>query len=253
MPPERLLAVALCLALAACAGTSSSRGSGPPSKEQDAAALQVKLGQEYLAKGELETAQEKLKRAIELDPLSVDAHTLLGVLNERIRRPEIAERFYRKAVELKAEDGNVNNNLGAFLCGQGRYDEAQRHFDVAINDPFYKTPAVAFANAGLCARQAGDVATAEAQFRRALDLDRTNLTALYEMASLSHGRGDNLRARAFLQRYEARQEADAALLVLGVRVESALGDQKAAAEYRQRLSERYPDFELPPDLATPQS
>lgn len=253
MQPERLLAVALSLALAACAGTPSSRSSGPPSKEQDAAALQVKLGQEYLAKGELETAQEKLRRAIELNPQSVDAHTLLGVLNERIRRPEIAERFYRRAVELKAEDGNVNNNLGAFLCGQGRYDEAQRHFDVAINDPFYKTPAVASANAGVCARQAGDAERAEQYFRRALDLDRTNLTALYEMAGLSHARGDNLRARAFLQRYEARQQADAALLVLAVRVETALGDQKAAAGYRQRLAELYPDFELPPDLATPQS
>jgi len=253
MQPDRLLVAAMVAVLAACAGAPASRGGGAPSKEQDAAALQVKLGQEYLAKGELETAQEKLRRAIDLDPQSVDAHTLLGVLNERIRRPEIAERFYRKAVELKAEDGNVNNNLGAFLCGQGRYDEAQRHFDVAINDPFYKTPAVAFANAGVCARQAGDSEGAEQHFRRALDLDRTNLTALYEMAGLSHGRGENLRARAFVQRYEARQQADAALLVLAVRVETALGDQQAADSYRKRLVELYPDFELPPDLATPQS
>ena len=78
MRPERLLAVALSLALAACAGAPSSRSSGPPSKEQDAAALQVKLGQEYLAKGELETAQEKLRRAIDLNPQSVDALRLVG-------------------------------------------------------------------------------------------------------------------------------------------------------------------------------
>jgi type IV pilus assembly protein PilF len=252
MRPDRLLAFALAAALAACAG-APSRSGGAPSKEQDAAALQVKLGQEYMAKGELETAQEKLRRAIELDPRSVDAHTLLAVLNERIRRPEIAERYYRKAVELKPEDGNVTNNLGAFLCAQGRYDEAQRQFELAINDPFYKTPAVAFANSGVCARQAGDSARAEAQFRRALELDRTNLTALYEMAGIAHGKGEHLRARAFLQRYEARAPADAALLLLGVRVETALGDSKAAQGYRQRLAEQYPDFDLPPDLATPQS
>lgn len=247
-----LIAVLLAAGLAGCA-SSPQRSSGAPSKQQDAAALQVKLGQEYMAKGELETAQEKLRRAIELDPRSVDAHTLLAVLNERIRRPEIAERYYRKAIALKPEDGSVNNNLGAFLCGQGHYEEAQKHFDAAINDPFYKTPAVAFANAGLCARQAGDVARAEAQFRRALDLDRTNTSALYEMAGIAHARGDNLRARAFLQRYEARAAADAALLVLGARVESALGDRKAAQSYLQRLGEQYPDFELPPDLAIPQS
>lgn len=252
MLPDRLLAVALALALGACSG-APTRSAGVPSKEQDAAALQVKLGQQYMAKGDLETAQEKLRRAIELDKNSVDAHTLLAVLNERIRRPEMAERYYRAAVKLKPEDGAVNNNLGAFLCGQGRLDEAQRYFDAAINDPFYKTPAVAYANAGVCARQAGEAERAEAQFRRALELDRNNLVALYEMAGLAHARGEHLRARAFLQRYEAKAAADASLLLLGIRVESALGDEKAAGEYRRRLADQYPDFELPSDLTTPRS
>ncbi|MCK7592975.1 type IV pilus biogenesis/stability protein PilW [Pseudomarimonas salicorniae] len=247
------LALPLCLLLAGCTGSPSRLGDGP-SREQDAAALQVKLGQEYMLKGELETAQDKLRRAIELDPNSVDANTLLGVLNERIRRPEIAERFYRRAVELKPGDGSVNNNLGVFLCAQGKYDEADTHFRAAVDDPFYRTPAAALANAGVCSRQAGQRDRAEDYLRRALELERGNLIALAELANISHSRGESLRARAFIQRYEARAEPDAALLLLGLKVERQLGDSKAAERYARQLRERFPDVELPSEeSSTPPS
>lgn len=249
---RKLVLAIASIALAACAA-SGQRPSDRPSSEQDAAALQVKLGQEYMAKGELETAQEKLRRALELDPKSIDANTLLAVLNERIRRPEIAERFYRRAVELKPEDGSANNNLGAFLCAKGRYDEAEEHFRRAIDDPFYRTPGAAFANAGVCARQAGRQDAAETYLRRALELDKGNLVALAEMANLSHLRGDDLRARAFIQRFEARAEPDAAMLLLALRVERKLGDGKAAERYEQQLRDRHPDVELPSESTTPSS
>lgn len=249
---RKLALLILCAGLCACAG-SDTRPSSRPSSEQDAAALQVKLGQEYMLKGELETAQDKLRRALELDPQSIDANTLLAVLNERIRRPEIAERFYRRAVELKPEDGSANNNLGAFLCAKGRYEEAEQHFRRAIDDPFYRTPGAAFANAGVCARQAGQQDSAETYLRRALELDKGNLVALAEMANISHLRGDDLRARAFIQRFEARAEPDAAMLLLALRVERKLGDGRAAERYEQQLRERHPDVDLPAESTTPSS
>lgn len=251
MRRNALLAL-VCLGLVAC-GAPSSRKSGPQAntQQQDAATLQVKLGQEYMLKGELETAQDKLRRALELDPRSVDANTLMAVLNERIRRPEVAERFYRRAVELKPEDGSVNNNLGVFLCARGKYDEAERHFKTAVEDPFYRTPAAAMANAGVCARQAGRIEVAERYLRRALELDRVNLIALSEMAILAHGRGEDLRARAFIQRFEARAEPGAELLLVAVQVERRLGDPGAASRYAEQLRERFPDVELPPEAANP--
>jgi type IV pilus assembly protein PilF len=251
MRPE-LLALLLFVGLGGCAG-GPQRGTEAPTSAQEAAALQVKLGQEYLRKGDLETAQDKLRRALQLDPRSVDGHTLLGILNERIRRPEVAEGFYRRAVELKPEDGSVNNNLGAFLCAQGRFAEADQHFRIAIEDPFYRTPAAALANAGLCSRQAGQLDAAEAYLRSALELDKANLLALAEMASISHARGDDFRARAFIQRFESHSEPDAALLLLGFRIEQRLGDSAAAERYAQQLRERFPDVELPSEPAPPSS
>ena len=130
---ERIACVAMLAVVAGCAGGAAGKR---PADDPDRAAaeLQVKLGQGYLNQGELETARDKLQRALELDPRSVDAHTLMGVLQERIGRLEIAEKHYRRAVELKPDGGAVNNNYGTFLCGSGRFAEAREYFDRAVQD-----------------------------------------------------------------------------------------------------------------------
>jgi type IV pilus assembly protein PilF len=245
---ERTIVLLLAAVLAGCGttpartGPAQGRASQPETEEQRAAALQVKLGQGYLSQGELETALDKLRRALELDPGSADAHTLMGVLHERISRPTIAEQHYRKAAQLKPDDGGVNNNYGTFLCSTGRYDEAHRHFERAVQDPFYRTPAVAYANAAFCALKAGNPGRAEQMLRSTIELDPTNSHALYELARLHFERGDFMRARAFLQRHESVSAADAEALYLGERIEQGIGNREAARRYRQQLQERFPDF-----------
>jgi type IV pilus assembly protein PilF len=246
-PDRPLFAITLLALLAGCAsGSGSVERSGSASsartEEQDSAALQVKLGQGYLAQGELETARDRLRRALELDPRSVDAHTVMAVLHERINRPAIAERYYRRAYELKPEDGAVNNNYGTFLCGSGRYDEAQKHFETALADPFYRTPELAYANAGFCALRSGDPVRGEAMLRSTISLQPDHRGALFELARISHEKGDMLRARAFLQRYESISEPDPQALDLGARIEQQIGDRAAAARYRDALQEQFPEF-----------
>ncbi|MFA5684232.1 MAG: type IV pilus biogenesis/stability protein PilW [Lysobacteraceae bacterium] len=246
MRPDRLaLPLLMALALSACAGSSAM--GGPPKARQvdaerrEAAVLQVKLGQGYLTEGDLGTARDKLQRALELDPGSVDAHTLMAVLNERINRPNVAESFYRRATELKPEDGAVNNNYGAFLCTGGRFAEAEPYFGRAISDPFYRTPEVAYTNAALCAIKAGFGDKAEGYLRSALDIQPRNAVALFELARIQFAKGDLLRARAFLQRYEAMTpDGDPEALDLGARIEERAGAAAAAAAYRRRLQEQFP-------------
>src|SRR3546814_13381920 len=79
-------------------------------------------------------------------------------------------------------------------------------FDRALDDPFYKTRAMAYGNAGRCAVEAGLMERAEGYFRKALEIDPNFADVLEDMASLSLRRGDFLRARAFIQRREARSE-----------------------------------------------
>lgn len=251
--PKALLVATLSLTLSACASTGSeSRGSREPrptaergeaAPRNEPAELQVKLGRGYMDKGEYEVAHEKLERAIRLDPKSVDAHTLMAVLFERINRPKFAEKHYRRAVELDPDDGSTNNNMGGYLCRLGRYDEADTYFQRALDDPFYKTPGAAYSNAGLCAAQAGNAEKSEAYFRKSLEANPRDSAALFELALSSFRRNDFMRARAFIQRFEAASQPDASALDLAAQIEDRLGDKAAAAKYRERLKTEFPDYQ----------
>jgi type IV pilus assembly protein PilF len=228
-----LLALTL---LAAC----SSAPERSATDARKAAETNTALGRQYMERGQYEISLEKLKRAIAFDETYAPAHTMLGVLYETIGERDLAEAEYRKAVRHDPEDGSVNNNLGAFLCGVGKREEADQYFRTAIDDPFYETPQVAQSNAGSCALERGDLDTAETYLRQSLKRDPRMAAALLPMAEVSYRKGAYLQARAFLQRYEAVAARSRESLLLGVRVETALGDEASAEQYRRALRDNYP-------------
>jgi len=220
------------LLLAACA-------SAPERSDADArkaAETNTALGRQYLERGQYEISLEKLRRAVAYDETYAPAHTMLGIGD----RPA-AEAAYRKAVRCDPGDGAVNNNLGAFLCGIGKREEADGFFRTAIADPFYQTPQIAMSNAGSCALERGDLDTAESYLRQSLQREPRLAAALLPMAEVSYRKGAYLQARAFLQRYEAVAARTAESLLLGVRIETELGDEASAEQYRRELRDNYPD------------
>lgn len=238
---QTLMAWSSCLVLAGCAGGGGGyAGPSNATKAHEAASLQVQMAQAYLQKGNLEVARDKLKRALEIDPYSPDAHAVTGMLNDTIGDTVQAELHFRRAVELMPKDGGMNNNYASFLCRQGRYPEAEVLFQRAIADPYYKTPEVALSNAGVCAEESGQLDQAEAYLRRALDRSPDYAAALAPMARVLFARGDHLRARAFVQRSDAVLPPAADMLLLGMQVEQALGDQQSAEEYKKRLLSAFP-------------
>lgn len=241
----RRLIVALVLSalLGACAQTSTPRDPYDKSPERQAAEVNTALGSGYMERGEYEVAKEKLERALEYDRSYAPAHTLMAVLYERIGQPDKAGPHYRRAVELDPDDGAVNNNYGQFLCRNANFEAAEPYFLAATADPFYRTPALAWANAGTCALRAGNLDKAESYLRQSLEYDAEFPDALLPMAGLSFRRGSYLQARAFLQRYEATGNRSADSLLLGYRIENELGDRRAAERYREQLEEAFPDSE----------
>ena len=113
----------------------------------------------------------------------------------------------------------------------------------AVNDPFYRTPAVAFANAGSCELQAGNLDKAEGFLRQSLEYDAEFSDALLTMTRVSLLKGENFRARAFLQRYESAGPVSAQSLVLGYRIETGLNNAQNAEKYKDQLIFRFPDSE----------
>src|SRR5690242_163518 len=182
---ERWMGAALALALAGCVTTTTDNGLGAAlprgnvhQEAEDAARIHTQLGQRYLAQGDLQTAMDKLTKALQFDKDYAPAHTVMAVLDERINRPELAEEHYRRAVQLEPDKGMPNNNLGTFLCRIGKGAEAIRFFDRALKDPFYRTPDVALTNKGICQLRMKDLAGAEGSLRKALDANPQDGDAL---------------------------------------------------------------------------
>lgn len=240
---KTLLAAWLLATLAACS-------SSPEMKDEErkkAAETNTALGRQYMDRGQYEIALDKLKRAVAYDREYAPAHTLLAVLYETIGETADAEKEFRLAVRYDPKDGDVNNNLGAFLCRQGKGSEADAYFMTAIEDPFYQTPAIALANAGSCALDLGELDKAEAYLRQSLKYDQRMPEALLPLAEVSYRKGAYLQARAFLQRYEVVAPDNEESLKLGYLIETALGDGPSAERYRLELRENYPNA-VPRDM-----
>ncbi len=230
-----------CMLLAHGCSSSSAKKADEPDKARQAAETFTSLGRSYMEQGQDEIALEKLKRAVAKDKTYAPAHTMLGVLYESLGMKEDAGKEYRLAVNYDPKDGEVNNNYAAYLCSVGEGKEAQKYFEVAFKAPFYSTPQIAYANAGLCALEMNDLDKAERYLRQSLEYNVEISASLLGLSNLNYRSGEFLNARAFLQRYESAEKKTAGSLMLGYQIESALGDQKAANDYKRQLLEQFPN------------
>lgn len=209
--------------------------SGKHGQDSGDAAMLLAAGTMFFQRGELDEAEQQARRALKVRSGSGDANTLLGLVADARGEAAAAGRYYRAAADAAPANGVYANNYGGWLCANGRAAESLAWFDRALADPAYPTPANALANAGECARKAGDPARAEASWRAALALDAANLPALAGMAALEFSQGQYLEARAFVERWLAVAPDDPAALQLAMQVEEKTGDNVAASRYRSRL------------------
>jgi type IV pilus assembly protein PilF len=236
------LLLAVALGLAGCI-SGSDRPPPPKASDDDAAQYNLQLGIGYLRQGNLEAAKDKLRRALEQDASLATAHSALGLVYERLEDRAGAEREYRRAVALGSDDPDALNALGSFLCAepQGRA-EGLRVFERALAIPLSRKAVnrpMLYTNAATCAKY-DDLPRAEAWLRRALAEDPEYRDALLQLAEVSLASGNALGARAFLERYAAAQGVTPAGLLLGSRIETALGDRPAAARYVEQLRRDFP-------------
>ncbi|CAN5623739.1 hypothetical protein BH09PLA1_BH09PLA1_30870 [soil metagenome] len=83
----------------------------------------MNLGTVYLALGQMDDAVNYLERATMIDPTSGEAWSNLGVAYDARGKTALAEKSYRKALELDSSPV-IMQNLGSNLVSQGRANEA---------------------------------------------------------------------------------------------------------------------------------
>ncbi len=129
---------------------------GPSAKDRRTAEIHHDLAVEALGQGRWPDALREFDAALDLADGFADAPRGRGlVLDLGFGRTEDAERAYRRAVALRPAFSEAHNDLGQRLARTGRYDEAIREFDAALENMLYKEPYVARCNKGLAIYRAG--------------------------------------------------------------------------------------------------
>jgi len=219
-------------------GTRPTTYAAPDPK---AAEINMRLGLNYLQRGDYAVALEKLEKALQQDPNLPSAHNTIALLYQRLGENAKAEKHFKEAVNRAPDYSEAQNNFGVFLCQQGRYDEAEQRFLTAVKNPLYTSAALALENAAMCASRKPDMERAEALFRKALQKEPTLSKSLLQMANISYQQQDYMQARAYIERYQSVAQWSPQALLLAIKTENKLEDQDAVSSYILLLRSRFPD------------
>ncbi|WP_373747195.1 type IV pilus biogenesis/stability protein PilW [Neisseria dentiae] len=228
------------LALGACAGGASQ----PSAREraEQISNIKTQLAVEYLRGKDYRQAVNSIDEALKENPKNENAWLIRAQIYQYLKVNDKAQESFQKALSIKPNSAEINNNYGWFLCStQNRPGDAMPYFDKALADPTYPNPHVANLNKGICSTKTGQYSLAEAYFERALAAAPQFYPVLKEMARTKMLAGNLSDADYYFRQYQSKVDAlGADDLLLGWRLYNALGNTQAAYEYEAQLRANYP-------------
>jgi type IV pilus assembly protein PilF len=234
----RLGLVALALAVSLTGGCAAQKKQ--EKKDNDAATYNTQLGINYLRQGDVPTAKEKLDRALKENPSDPSVHSARAMLFDRMNQPAEVDKEFKTALRLAPNNPDVSNNYAVYLCQSGRTTDGVHRFEETARNALYRTPWVAYTNAGVCLRTAKRNAEAIKDFRHALAARPNFSEAAYQLADLQFQDGNLTEARAQVDSFLSSFEQTPDLLFLGVRIARAQNDRVAAALFSRKLRLDFP-------------
>jgi type IV pilus assembly protein PilF len=238
----------LVLGLAACGGMPAQRAQTgdlrTASDQTDAdrrASARLQLASAYFERGQLTTALDEVKLALQARPDLPEALSLRGLIYAAMGESLLADDSFRRALAVAPRDADTLHNYGWFLCQSGRHAEADVQFAQALNQPQYRGVARTLLARGVCHARAGRWVEAEGTLTRSYELEPTNPATGYNLAEVLMRRNELERARFYIRRVNAQdQTSNAQSLWLAARIEHRIGNAAGARELGMRLRDRFP-------------
>jgi type IV pilus assembly protein PilF len=112
----RLVIALLVTLLAACAGTGGNppaddlRNSTDQSDLQRRAQIRLQLAVGYYGQGQLATALDEIKQALQIDPNFADAHGVRALIHMDMGDTQLAEESFKRAMKLAPGNPDFANN-----------------------------------------------------------------------------------------------------------------------------------------------
>jgi type IV pilus assembly protein PilF len=235
-----VLALWALLGQTACV-TTESGGLPAPAANDRRVLAQLNLARALLSERQYDRAREPLDRALKINDESVEAHVLYAVLSNGEGEPEIAEKYYRKAIRLGPDNAQALSNYGSFLIAGRRADEALPLLERAVLDTGYPLRSQAYENLGIAHLRLDNREAAQLAFARAVSLDRTQARSNLELAAMAHAEGNDVDAKELLDNYRQNAQQTARSLCLGMQVAGSLKDTDSVASYAIALKNLFPD------------
>ena len=237
--------VSLCVIGLSLLTACSSGGLKKPSKaekSQDLSQIKIQLAIEYMNVQDYRSAIEAIEQSLASNNRNLNAWMTRAEIYHYLKMTDKAEESYQRALSINPSSAEVNNNYGWYLCNTvGRISDAIPRFDIALKDPTYPTPFVAYYNKGICTARLGQYAQGEALLKQSIAANPGFIVANKELARLKMNEGQVSAADGFFRIYQSQvQQLSADDLLLGWQISQRLGQTQAAAEYEMQLRANFP-------------
>lgn len=238
---KRLVIMTFCaLLLSGCVTETNSPRSEQNVDKAKALELHTQLANNYIQKGNRESARHHLRKAFDIDRNSPAATAAMARLYLLEGEAKLAEEHFQRALRRDKKLTWARNDYGLFLYRAGRYEEALEQFETAGADLDYDERARVLVNLGRTAVKLGKTERAETVFQHASLLDRQLASPLIELADLAFQRQDYSNAKIYLERYTTLTRPTARSLLLGIRIERTFDNKDKEASYVMALKNLFP-------------
>ena len=132
--PFRLrVSVLICVAVVLSAAMTQAQTAKVQNRQQttDSKNLTAK-GIEAFQQGDDVASRSLLENALKSNPNNVEAHTFLGILDDKSGNLKNAEIHFAKAAQLAPNSASARNNYGAILLRLSRSREAKTQFEASL-------------------------------------------------------------------------------------------------------------------------
>ncbi len=231
----KIIPAALTLTLSACVTVTETVDNTPQSSDIEMAESRISLGLGYMGQGNMVKARENLEKALAHAPSYYRSQLSIAHYYEKVGEPDMARQYYRSALKQHPRNGNVLNNYGTFLCKQGEYEQADRYFNQAIDQPYYYLVSASYENAALCALKSGNKEQAYTYFQRTLDHDPNRARSILQIANLEIEKGKYIDARIRLMKFHQRYGLKKPSLQLLIKLEDQAGNEALKEKYQKQL------------------
>ncbi|MEZ8709585.1 type IV pilus biogenesis/stability protein PilW, partial [Vibrio alginolyticus] len=120
---------------------------------------------------------------------------------------------------------------------QGEYEQADKYFNRAIDQPYYYLVSASYENAAFCAFKAGEVEQAKYYFSRAIDHDPNRARSVLQLSKIEVSEAEYNDARLRLFKFHQRYGYQIPSLQILVELEKKAGNRALQQKYQSKLDE----------------